>query len=88
VILTINNSSSLLRCHFRKNKHKIGTRNKAAINAPNIANIFVYARGEKSFPSIPWSAKIGANESIIIKIANTKGLPTSRVASCIIVQRS
>lgn len=69
---------------FRKNIHKTGARNRELNNAASMANILVKARGVKSFPSCPVSAKIGINESTIIIIANSKGPATSFVAQKII----
>jgi|GEM_PF-2638909 len=67
-----------------KNIQSTGARKRDETRAPSIANIFVNASGEKSFPSCHSSAKIGKNESIIIRIANKSGHQTSFVESVII----
>jgi hypothetical protein len=77
--LTIGISRSCFNFHFNKKTHKTGAKNKLLNNAQIIANIFVNASGENSFPSCHCKANIGRKESIIISIANIKGQATSFV---------
>jgi hypothetical protein len=82
--LTIGICLSFLSFHFKKNIHKTGAKNSDVNNAHSIANIFVNAKGEKSFHSCHSNAKMGTNERIIISIANISGQATSFVDSIII----
>ena len=55
---------------------KIGPRVIESIAPQSIANVFVKASGENSFPSCPLSSKIGKNDTTTKSRAKKIGRPT------------